>query len=214
MTQYSSPMARQFNGPVIDALLKARFQIFAASEEYINHRAELSIDNATTEELDKIGEFMLIPRPYKNVEGVNIEATDQMYRLFLKNTASLRKSKSILALNDWLSQFITNGLFFIQFQTNGDLKIIVHNEYDDYLPFLEQVVRSVYTALPRLAPIESLDFSVFVINHVFYAHLATIWDSDFGFAYSPHTGYISILDNTKYSVSNHVFHMTTGGNNG
>ena len=205
--QYQNEMARQFNGPIIQSLLETRHNIYNEAEEFIFHRQQLSIDNATEEELTLIGKFLSIPRPYADIEGEIVYCDVPFYRLFLKNVMLLRTTRSIADIQQMLDQFMPEGLFFIEILSNGDLKITIDTQYSDYIPFFKIAADTVFNTLPRINDIEEWDFTKFVINHTFYVRLARLVDPSWYFSVEDHTGVISCLPE-KANVVNHIFHLT------
>lgn len=63
---YKNKLARQINGVVAQSLMKADHELYALHNlpEWFEHRRTLSLESATTEELDLIGKALGIPRPY------------------------------------------------------------------------------------------------------------------------------------------------------
>jgi hypothetical protein len=205
--QYQNEMAKQFNGPVIHSMLESRHNIYNEAELFILHRQHLSIDNATEEELMLIGKFLAIPRPYAEIEGEIVYCDIPFYRLFLKNLMLLRTTKSIADFQQMLEQFMPEGLFFIEIQSNGDIKLTIDEQYRAYEPFFQIAADAVYNSLPRLYPIVTWDFSDFVIDHVLYIRLVRIYDSSWYFSVEDNVGYIQFLPEKGY-VSNHTFYLT------
>lgn len=204
---YNNMMARQFNGPVILSMLTARHNTYNEAEEFIQHRQHLSIDNATEEELEMIGKFLSIPRPYAMVEGVVEQCSTEFYRLFLKNVMLLRTTRSILDFRQMLEQFMPDGLFFIEIKQNGDIKLTIDVQYKDYEPFFQIAADTIFNTLPRITPIEDWDFAVFLINHVFFVRLARIVDPTWFFSLENHVGIISCPAD-KVSFTGHTMNMT------
>lgn len=205
--EYLSPMARQLNGPIIDSLLRTRHGVFNDAEEFILHRQHLSLDNATEEELTMIGKFLGIPRPYAEVEGEIIYCDVPFYRLFLKNVMLLKTTKSIADFQQMISQFIPNGLFFLEIKENGDIDLTIDQAYAEYEPFFNIAANLVYDALPRINSIADWDFSKFIHEHILYVRLLRILDGSWFLSVEPHIGYISYPTEKGY-VEDHVFHMT------
>ena len=205
--QYQNEMARQFNGPIIHSMLETRHNIYNKAEEFITHRQNLSIDNATEEELTLIGKFLAIPRPYAEVEGSIIYCSVPFYRLFLKNVMLLRTTKSILDFQQMLAQFMPDGLFFIEILQDGDLKITIDIQYEEYIPFFKIAADTVFNTLPRINEIVDWDFGKFVIDHVFYVRLARLVDPSWFFSVEDHVGIIS-CPSEKMSITNHTLNLT------
>lgn len=168
-TPYVNSMARQLNGPIIQALLKAKHLMFSANgDELIAHRKLLSVDSATTQELEWIGAFCNVPRPYAVIDTEVVVATDAEYKLFFKNVMALRQSQSLLSLAEVFYQFLPNGEFQFEIKENGDIRVVVDKRYERYLPFLQQAAQSIYTASPQLQPFESRDYFVFIFDNGFF----------------------------------------------
>lgn len=205
--QYQNLMARQLNGPTIHSLLEARHNIYNEAETFIAHRQQLSIDNATEEELELIGKFLAIPRPYAEIEGEVVYCDIPFYRLFLKNVMLLRTTKSIADFQQMLEQFMPEGLFFIEILENGDIKITIDVQYEEYIPFFKIAADTVFNTLPRINEIDPWDFGKFVINHTFYVRLARIVDPSWYFSVEGTVGVISCPPE-KVSVTNHILNLT------
>ena len=64
--EYRNVLARQMKGPSAQALMKADHELYKLDDlpEWFEHRRHLSLETATTEELDLIGKFLGIPRPW------------------------------------------------------------------------------------------------------------------------------------------------------
>lgn len=204
---YNNEMARQFNGPIIASMLTARHEIYDEAEQWLDHRQHLSIDNATEEELEQIGKFLSIPRPYSMVEGVVEQCSVEFYRLFLKNVMLLRTTRSILDFRQMLEQFMPDGLFFIEIKQDGDIKLTIDVQYKDYEPFFQIAADTIFNTLPRINPIEDWDFTVFLINHVFFVRLARLVDPTWYFSVENHVGVIS-CPAEKVSYTGHTINMT------
>ena len=205
--QYENEMARQFNGPVIHSMLEARHLTYNEAEQFIAHRQHLSIDNATEEELMLIGKFLSIPRPFAEIEGEIVYCDIPFYRLFLKNLMLLRTTKSLFDFQQMLEQFMPEGLFFIEIQPSGDIKLTIDEQYTEYEPFFQIAADAVYNSLPRLYPIITWNFSDFVIEHVLYTRLVRIYDGSWYFSVSNNIGYVQFPEEKGY-VDNHIFHLT------
>lgn len=168
-TPYINAMANQLNGPIIQALLKAKHLMFSAEgDELIAHRNTFSVDTATTQELEWLGVFCNVPRPYAVIDGNIVLATDSEYKLFFKNVMALRQSQSMLSLADVFYQFLPNGEFQLELQQNGDIRVVLDQQYEQYLPFLQQAAQSIYTASPQLMPFESRDYYSFIFDQGLY----------------------------------------------
>ena len=205
--EYISPMARQLNGPIIDSMLRTRHTIFNEAEEFILHRQHFSIDNATEEELMLIGKFLSIPRPYAEIEGEVIYCDVPFYRLFLKNVMLLKTTKSIADFQQMISQFIPDGMFFLEIKENGDIDLTIDQSYAEYEPFFNIAADLVYDALPRINSIADWDFSKFIHEHILYVRLLRILDGTWFLSIDPHIGHIS-CPSEKVSIENHVLNMT------
>ena len=180
---YNNMMARQFNGPIILSMLTARHNIYNEAEEFLQHRQHLSIDNATEEELALIGKFLAIPRPFAEIEGEIVYCDVDFYRLFIKNVMLLRTTKSLLNFQQMIKQFIPSGLFFIEIQPNGDIKVTIDEHYEAYEPFFQIAADTVFNSLPRIYPILSWDFSKIVYQHALMVRLARYIDPSWYFRY-------------------------------
>lgn len=167
---YKNVMAGQLNGPVIQSLLQAKHEIFAEKGfAFIEHRNNFSVDTATTAELELLGLLCNVPRPYAVIDGQTVLANDTDYRLFFKNVMALRQSQSLIGLADVLYQFLPNGQFDLEINgTTGDVCVILANNFEHYLLFLEQATKSVYTASPQLQPFELRDFFYFIWHNALY----------------------------------------------
>ena len=77
---YKNKLARQINGPIAQSLMKADHAQYVSNDraEWFEHRRLLSLDNATTDELNQIGKFLGIPRPYCTT-GAHVAALDIEY---------------------------------------------------------------------------------------------------------------------------------------
>ena len=168
MAEYTNYLARKVNGPVAQSLLKGVFSFFQDAEDWLNYRSRISLASADTEDLNLIGKIIGVPRPYAIIDEETVYADDDTYRVFLLNVAYLKRSKSITALGVMLSQFVTNGLFEISIKPDGDIRVVVDSTYEAYLPFLEQVGNSVFTASPRLTPFESRVILLFIWDFGLY----------------------------------------------
>lgn len=168
-TPYKNVMANQLNGPIIQALLKAKHLMFSENgDELIAHRNTISVDTATTQELEWMGAFCNVPRPYAVIDGEVVVATDNEYKLFFKNVMALRQSQSLLSLAEVFYQFLPNGEFQFEIQQSGDIRVVLDVRYEHYLPFLQQAAQSVYTASPQLQPFESRDYFDFIFDNGLY----------------------------------------------
>ena len=168
-TPYTNVMAHQLDGPIIQALLKAKHLMFSTDgDELIAHRNTFSVDTATTQELEWLGVFCNVPRPYAVIDDDIVLATDAEYKLFFKNVMALRQSQSLLSLAEVFYQFLPNGEFQLEIQQNGDIRIILDVSYEHYLPFLQKAAQSVYTASPQLQPFESRDYFDFIFDNGLY----------------------------------------------
>lgn len=167
---YTNHMARQFNGDVIQSILKAAHEQFNTyGNALVAHRSAFSLDTATTEELNLLGLALNVPRPYAVVDDVSVPADDPTYVRFFKNVMALRNSQSYLSLADVFYQFIPSGAFDLQInEQTGDIRIVMDDRFSQYKPFLEQAVNSVYTASPRLTPIETRDYFTYIWDHLLY----------------------------------------------
>lgn len=179
-TPYTNAMANQLNGPIIQALLKAKHLMFSANgDELIAHRNTFSIDTATTQELEWLGVFCNVPRPYAVIDGNIVTATDEEYKLFFKNVMALRQSQSLLSLADVFYQFLPNGEFQLEIKENGDIRVIIDQRYEQYLPFLQQAAQGVYTASPQLTPFETRDYFDFIFEEGLYLRYIQIAQPNF-----------------------------------
>ena len=180
---YNNVMARQFNGPIILSMLTARHNTYNEAEEFLQHRQHISIDNATEEELALIGKFLAIPRPFAEIEGEIVYCDVDFYRLFIKNVMLLRTTKSLLNFQQMIKQFIPSGLFFIEIQPNGDIKVTIDEHYKAYEPFFQIAADTVFNSLPRIYPILSWDFSKIIYQHALMVRLARYIDPSWYFRY-------------------------------
>lgn len=167
---YKNVMAGQLNGPVIQSLLQAKHEIFDEKGfELIEHRNNFSVDTATTAELELLGLLCNVPRPYAVIDGQTVLANDTDYRLFFKNVMALRQSQSLIGLADVIYQFLPNGEFELEInETTGDVRVVLADTFEAYLPFLEQATKGVYTASPQLQPFELRDFFYFIWDNMLY----------------------------------------------
>lgn len=204
---YNNMMARQFNGPVILSMLTARHDTYNEAEEFIQHRQHLSIDNATEEELALIGKFLAIPRPFADIDGEVVYCDTDFYRLFIKNVMLLRTTKSLLNFQQMMKQFIPSGLFFIEIQPSGDLKVTIDENYVAYEPFFQIAADTVFNSLPRIYPIMSWDFSKIIYHHALMVRLARYIDPSWDFSIHDHIGAISCEPEKGY-IQDHIFYMT------
>lgn len=204
---YNNVMASQFNGDTIRSLLEAKHNVYNEAEPFLLHRQVLSIDTATEEELMLIGKFLSIPRPYADVEGETIYCDVPFYRLYLKNVMLLRTTKSIADFQQMLEQFMPDGLFFIEIQSDGDIDLVIDSRYEDYVPFFKIAADAIYNTLPRINDITHWDFSKFVINHVFFTRLARLVDPSWFFSVNDHVGVID-CPTEKVSVTSHTLNLT------
>ena len=67
-----------------------------------------------------------------------------------------------------LNQFISSGLYDLELQQNGDIRIVVDKTYEQYLPFLQQAVEQIFTAAPKVQPFETRDFNRFIFDNGLY----------------------------------------------
>lgn len=179
-TPYTNAMANQLNGPIIQALLKAKHLMFSSNgDELIAHRNVFSIDTATTQELEWLGVVCNVPRPYAVIDGNIVTATDEEYKLFFKNVMALRQSQSLLSLADVFYQFLPNGEFQLEIKENGDIRVIIDQRYAQYLPFLQQAAQGVYTASPQLTPFETRDYFDFIFEEGLYLRYIQIAQPNF-----------------------------------
>lgn len=230
--KYHNVLARQLNGPVVQSFMKSDHDMYTLNKEpeWFEHRRTLSLDTATTEELNLIGKFLGIPRPFctsnahaipldmefkdgsyqinaqpdmiqETAEGYTLvlndflynagqyllyppgetvvrQADDDMYRLYIMNMASLRKSHSILDLADMLYMFNAEGTFELEFQASGDILIYLDSRYKEYEPFLQIALDLTYNALPRIGPIQLVDYANPIVDHCFITQSASIADPD------------------------------------
>lgn len=167
---YKNVMAGQLNGPVIQSLLQAKHEIFdEKGSELIEHRNNFSVDTATTAELELLGLLCNVPRPYAVLDGQTVLANDTDYRLFFKNVMVLRQIQSLIGLADVFYQFLPNGEFDLEIsKTTGDVRVVLSDKYEAYLPFLEQATKGIYTASPQLQPFELRDFFYFIWDNTLY----------------------------------------------
>lgn len=207
---YKNSMARQFNGPIIDSMLQGKHELFAESKCFLDHREYFSIATATTQELEWLGKLLNVPRPYAVVEGETVLADDDLYRLILANTSGLRKSHSLRDLGKLLENVLSNGSYLLELQPNGDIKVTIDDSYESYVPFFQQVLNSVFNALPRLTPIALQPLSEFIFNHTLYARLLLLRDPDWATQIdgAQHVVYIT-APISKLQVSNHTLYQTT-----
>lgn len=188
MAEYTNYLARKINGPVAQALLRASHAVFNEAEEWLLYRTNISVKTATTEDLNFLGAIVGAPRPYVVTEDNEVVyASDSVYRIYILNIATLKRTRSISALSDMLSQFIPNGLYTITILENGDLDIVVDVLYNEYIPFLKAAIDSIYTALPRLNDIVYRDYHVYIYENglqTMYIKLddPSVWD----FVYNAH----------------------------
>jgi hypothetical protein len=213
MAQYTNYLARKVNGPVAQSLLKGAFTAFNEAEEWLNYRTHISIATATTSDLELIGLIIGAPRPYATVGGETVYADDPTYRRFLLNIAYLKRSKSIVALGEMLSQFVLNGLFEIHIQSNGDIRLVLDVVYEQYTPFLQTACDNIFTALPRIRPIELQDFHLYFRDGMFYPYYVlldqpNVWT--FTFDEENEEGLISATDPSliTYDASNQRLEMS------
>ena len=207
---YRSSVARQLNGPIIDALLKSQHEAYAEAKDFIQHRDTFSLATATTQELNWVGVFLNIPRPYAVVDNEVILADDDLYRLILANTSGLRRSRSLRDLGRLLENVLNNGAYLLELQQNGDIRVTIDDAYASYVPFFQQVLDSVFNSLPRLTPIALQPLSEFIFNHILYARLLLLRDPEwitevYG---AEHIAYLTVPIN-KLQVRNHVLYQTT-----
>jgi hypothetical protein len=203
---FNSPMAKQFNGPVINSLLEARHNIYQEDEEFLTHRSSISLATATEEELTLIGKFLSITRPYVYVNGTVEYCSVEFYRMYIENVMFLRNTRSLLDLNQMLSQFMPEGEFFLEFLSNGDIHLTIDKHYENYLPFFQLASEEIFTSLPKLAPIDVKDFSKFVWDHCFYARLVLIADSDWRISIEDHGA--TMTASGKITVQDHCATLT------
>ncbi len=229
---YHNVLARQLNGPVVQAFMKSDHAMYMLNneQEWFEHRRTLSLETATTEELNLIGKFLGIPRPFctsnahavpldmefkdgvyqinaqpsmvqETVDGYTLvledflynegqqllyppgetivrQADDDMYRLYIMNMSSLRKSHSILDLADMLYMFNAEGTFELEFQASGDILVYLDSRYKEYEPFLQIALDLTYNALPRIGPLQLVDYTNPIVDHCFFGQFASIADSD------------------------------------
>lgn len=169
-------LAYKLNGPVFASLLNAQYACYAEADEWLAYRNTVSAETANTEDLDALGVIVGAPRPYVFIDDEIVYASDEVYRRFILNIASLKRLKSISALSTMLNQFVSSGLYDIAIQQNGDIRIVVDEAYDAYLPFLQQAVSSIYTAAPKVQPFESRDFRRFIFDNGLYYYYIMLRD--------------------------------------
>lgn len=174
--EYVNEMAKQFNGSVIHSLLQTRHNIYNLSENFILHRQNLSIDNATEEELLLIGKFLGVSRPYKVENGETVKCSTDFYRLYIKNVMMCKYTHSVIDFKQMIEQFMPNGYFLIEFldYPKGDIELTVDEQYSDYIPFFQQAVDLIFTSLPRVWLTPPWAFRQIVRNHKFYSHIASL----------------------------------------
>lgn len=208
--EYKNSMARQFNGPIIDSMLQGKHELFAESKPFLEHREGFSIASATTQELEWLGKLLNVPRPYAVVEGETVLASDDLYRLILANTSGLRKSHSLRDLGRLLENVLSNGAYLLELQSNGDIKVTIDDSYESYVPFFQQVLDSVFNALPKLTPIALQPLTEFIFNHTLYARLLLLRDPEWITEVDggDHIAYLTVPIN-KLQVSNHTLYQTT-----
>lgn len=167
---YKNVMAGQLNGPVIQSLLQAKHEIFdEKGSELIEHRNNFSVDTATNAELELLGLLCDVPRPYAVIDGQTVLASDANYRLFFKNVMALRQIQSLMSLADVFYQFLPNGEFDLEInKTTGDVRVVLSDKFESYLPFLEQATKGVYTASPQVQPFELRDYYYFMWDNMLY----------------------------------------------
>ena len=169
-------LAYKLNGPVFASLLNAQYACYAESDEWLTYRNTVSAETANSEDLDALGLIVGALRPYAVIDDEIVYASDDVYRRFILNVASLKRIKSVAALSTMLSQFVSSGLYDITIQQNGDIRIVVDEAYEAYLPFLQQAVSSIYTAAPRVQPFESRDFNRFIFDNGLYYYYIMLRD--------------------------------------
>ena len=207
---YKNNIARQLNGPIINALLKSQHEAYAEAEDFMQHRDSFSLATATTQELNWVGAFLNVPRPYAVVDNETIIADDDLYRLILANTSGLRKSHSLRDLGRLLENVLNNGAYLLELQQNGDIRVTIDDAYASYAPFFQQVLDSVFNSLPRLTPIALQPLSEFIFNHILYARLLLLRDPEWitQIDSEQHLVYIT-APISKLQVSNHTLYQTT-----
>lgn len=184
MTEPKQYLAHKLNGPVMQSMLQAQNDCYEQSKDWLEYRNTVSAKTATTEDLNMLGVIVGAQRPYAVINGQITYASDEVYRRFLLNIATLRRNKSIFALATMLTQFIPNGLFEIHFKTNGDLRLVLDVAYDEYAPFLQRALDSIYTALPRINPIDVQDFHLYFRDDMFFPYYVqldqpNVWTFDY-----------------------------------
>ena len=163
-------LAHKLNGPVMQSMLQAQNECYKQSKDWLEYRNTVSAKTATIEDLNMLGVIVGAQRPYAVIDNEIVYASDEVYRRFLLNVATLRRNKSIFALATMLTQFISNGLFEIHFKTNGDLRLVLDASYEEYVPFLQKALDSIYTALPRINPIDVQNFHLYFRDDVFFPY--------------------------------------------
>lgn len=170
MTEPKQYLAHKLNGPVMQSMLQAQNDCYEQAKDWLEYRNTVSAKTATTEDLNMLGVIVGAQRPYAVINGQITYASDEVYRRFLLNIATLRRNKSIFALATMLTQFIPNGLFEIHFKANGDLRLVLDIVYEEYAPFLQRALDSIYTALPRINPIDLQDFHLYFRDDMFFPY--------------------------------------------
>ncbi len=208
--EYKSMIARQLNGPVIDSLLRAHHCMLNEGKTLIDHRDTFSIATATTQELNWLGELFNVPRPYAVIDEEVVLADDDLYRLVLANTSGLRNSYSLRDLGRMLENVLQDGTYLLELQQNGDIKVTIDEQYSAYVPFFQQVLDSVFNALPRLTPIALQPLTEFIFNHTLYARLLLLRDPDWvtELVSSEHTVYLTVPI-SKLRVVGHTLYQIT-----
>lgn len=108
---FKNHIARQMNGPIVTSIMHANHDVYAIDglDEWFEHRRTLSLETATTEELDAIGAFLGIPRPYctTGAQAAAFETgmIDGLFAIVNANTPEVHVQERIegivLVLNDY-----------------------------------------------------------------------------------------------------------------
>ena len=108
---YKNLIARQMNGPIVQSAMQADHELYKlnALPEWFEHRRTLSLETATTEELDAIGAFLGIPRPYcttgAHAAAFETGIIDGLFAIVNANTPEVhvqeRTEGIALVLNDY-----------------------------------------------------------------------------------------------------------------
>lgn len=169
-------LAHKINGPIAKSLLQAQDNGYAQAKDWFEYRNTVSAKTATTEDLNMLGTIVGAQRPYAVIDGQITYASDEVYRRFLLNVATLRRNKSIFALATMLNQFIETGLYDIEIQSNGDITVVIDTAYQAYAPFLSVALNSLFTALPRIDALIIRDYDTFIFDNGLYYYFILLKD--------------------------------------